>query len=98
MQAAWQPDGECNVCDGLDASDLSKKPIICKALLLGLVQTGVGGSFPMISSLSHICSGSPKPHPSKPHPCNMPQAITEVALQLGSGRAPNSTETQKELK
>ena len=27
-------------------------------------------------------SGNPKPHPSKPHPCNMPQAKTEVALQL----------------
>ena len=27
-------------------------------------------------------SGSPKPHPSKPHPCNMPQAKTEVALQF----------------
>ena len=26
-------------------------------------------------------SASPKPHPSKPHPCNMPQAKTEVALQ-----------------
>ena len=25
---------------------------------------------------------SPKPHPSKPHPCNMPQAKTEVALQF----------------
>ena len=24
----------------------------------------------------------PKPHPSKPHPCNMPQAKTEVALQF----------------
>ena len=27
-------------------------------------------------------SASPKPHPFKPHPCNMPQAKTEVALQL----------------
>ena len=27
-------------------------------------------------------SASPKPHPSKPHPCNMPQAKTEVALQF----------------
>ena len=27
-------------------------------------------------------SGSPKPHPSKPRPCNMPQAKTEVALQF----------------
>ena len=26
-------------------------------------------------------SASPRPHPSKPHPCNMPQAKTEVALQ-----------------
>ena len=25
---------------------------------------------------------SPKPHPSKPHPCNMPQAKMEVALQF----------------
>ena len=29
-----------------------------------------------------IFSGSPKPHPSKPRPCNMPQAKTEVALQF----------------
>ena len=27
-------------------------------------------------------SASPKPHPYKPHPCNMPQAKTEVALQF----------------
>ena len=27
-------------------------------------------------------SGSPKPHTSKPHPCNMPQAKTEIALQF----------------
>ena len=27
-------------------------------------------------------SASPKPHPSKPHPCNMPQAKMEVALQF----------------
>ena len=27
-------------------------------------------------------SASPIPHPSKPHPCNMPQAKTEVALQF----------------
>ena len=27
-------------------------------------------------------SASPKPHPSKPHPCNQPQAKTEVALQF----------------
>ena len=27
-------------------------------------------------------SASPTPHPSKPHPCNMPQAKTEVALQF----------------
>ena len=27
-------------------------------------------------------SASPKPHPSKPRPCNMPQAKTEVALQF----------------
>ena len=27
-------------------------------------------------------SGSPKPYPSKPHPCNMPQPKTEVALKF----------------
>ena len=27
-------------------------------------------------------SASPKPHPSKPHPCRMPPAKTEVALQF----------------
>ena len=27
-------------------------------------------------------SASPKPHPSKPHPCNMPPAKTQVALQF----------------
>ena len=27
-------------------------------------------------------SANLKPHPSKPHPCNMPQAKTEVALQF----------------
>ena len=27
-------------------------------------------------------SASPKPHPSKPHPCSMPQAKMEVALQF----------------
>ena len=27
-------------------------------------------------------SASPKPHPSKPHPCNMPPAKTDVALQF----------------
>ena len=27
-------------------------------------------------------SASPKPHPSKPHLCKMPQAKTEVALQF----------------
>ena len=29
-----------------------------------------------------MTSASPKPDPSKPHPCNMPQAKTEVALQF----------------
>ena len=29
-----------------------------------------------------LVSASPKPHPSKPRPCNMPQAKTEVALQF----------------
>ena len=33
-------------------------------------------------SFSPEKSASPKPHPSKPHPCNMPQAKTEVALQF----------------
>ena len=32
--------------------------------------------------LSALRSASPKPDPSKPHPCNMPQAKTEVALQF----------------
>ena len=32
-------------------------------------------------------SASPKPHPSKPHPCNMPQAKTEVALQFSESCA-----------
>ena len=31
---------------------------------------------------SDFKSASPKPHPSKPPPCNMPQAKTEVALQF----------------
>ena len=30
----------------------------------------------------YLTLGSPKPHPSKPHPCSMPQAKTEVALQF----------------
>ena len=29
-----------------------------------------------------VCSASPIPHPSRPYPCNMPQAKTEVALQF----------------
>ena len=33
-------------------------------------------------TLHKYLSGSPKPHPSNPHPCNMPQAKTEVALQF----------------
>ena len=32
-------------------------------------------------------SASPKPHPSEPHPCNMPQAKTEVALQFSESCA-----------
>ena len=32
--------------------------------------------------LEHLKSASPKPYPSKPHPCNMPTTKTEVALQL----------------
>ena len=33
--------------------------------------------------LLHVpSSASPEPHPSKPHPCNVPQAKTEVALQF----------------
>ena len=35
-------------------------------------------------------SRSPKPHPSKPHPCNMPQAKTEVALQFSECYAAES--------
>ena len=40
--------------------------------------------FMNIRSAKNKCcmSASPKPHPSKPHPCNMPQAKTEVALQF----------------
>ena len=38
-----------------------------------------------LSWATSIChqmrSASPKPHPSNPHPCNTPQAKTEVALQ-----------------
>ena len=30
----------------------------------------------------NLRSASPKRHPSKPHPCNMPQAKTDVALQF----------------
>ena len=34
-------------------------------------------------NLTHVCvPASPEPHPSKPHPCNIPQAETEVALQF----------------
>ena len=33
------------------------------------------------------CSASPKPHPSKLHPCNMPQANTEAALQFSESCA-----------
>ena len=32
-------------------------------------------------------SANPKPHPSKPHPCNRPQAKTEVALQFSESCA-----------
>ena len=35
-----------------------------------------------IAAITLAGSASPKPHPSKPHPCNMPQAKTEVALQF----------------
>ena len=34
------------------------------------------------SRFRSLLSASPKPHPSKPRPCNMPQAKTEVALQF----------------
>ena len=39
---------------------------------------------PHAHKISHFDfpSASPKPHPSKPHPCNMPQAKTNVALQF----------------
>ena len=36
--------------------------------------------FPSTNNRSE--SASPKPHPSKAHPCNMPHAKTKVALQL----------------
>ena len=42
-------------------------------------------------------SGSPKPHPSKPHPCNMPQAVTSengsCAAVFGMLRCRNCTAT-----
>ena len=38
--------------------------------------------FALHASDWNLFSASPKPHPSKPHPCNMPQAKTEVALQF----------------
>ena len=36
----------------------------------------------VMDCLTEINSAGPKPDPSKPHPCNMPQAKTEVALQF----------------
>ena len=41
--------------------------------------SGSGGAY---NPLCRNLSASPKPHPSKPRPCNMPQAKTEVALQF----------------
>ena len=38
-------------------------------------------AFSKFSELAFL-SASPKPYPSKPHPCNMPPAKTEVALQF----------------
>ena len=35
-----------------------------------------------LASEESYLPASPKPHPSKPHPCNMPQAKTEVVLQF----------------
>ena len=48
-----------------------ENPSVCWHAALAL-------SCPLVAS----SSASPKPHPSKPHPCNMPQAKTEVALQF----------------
>ena len=39
-------------------------------------------SFSPFSPKRPLFSASPKPHPSKPRPCNLPQAKTEVALQF----------------
>ena len=39
-------------------------------------------TLPVFGQFLRKRSGNPKPHPSKPHPCNMPQAKTEVALQF----------------
>ena len=41
-----------------------------------------GFGYPSTLNSTPPFSASPKPHPSKPRPCNMPQAKTEVALQF----------------
>ena len=43
---------------------------------------GLQGKNPEGKNFRKLLSASPKPDPSKPHPCNMPQAKTEVALQF----------------
>ena len=45
------------------------------------IWTSLWAPLPVIQC-SWPYSASPKPHPSKPHPCNMRQAKTEVALQF----------------
>ena len=53
-------------------------PLFLQASLLS--KNYVQGKAPWIDQSCAL--GSPKPRPSKPHPCNMPQAKTEVALQF----------------
>ena len=50
----------------------------------GLPEVFDPGRLPDCRSISQPknFSASPKPHPSKPHPCNMPPAKTEAALQM----------------
>ena len=55
--------------------------LFCLKKSLGLWKKGILERTPKTES------GSPKPHPSKPHPCNMPQAKTEVALQISESCA-----------
>ena len=63
------------------AGFIRKRPYCRVAQEQNRNETGtVGTVFPGISA-------SPKPHPSKPHPCNMPQAKTEVVLQFSESCA-----------